>query len=185
MAYGAVLDACVLIPISLCDVLLRAAQRDLYRLHWSGMILAEVERNLGKLGVSPGKAASRVAAMQKALGRAEVSGFQSLIAQMPNDPKDRHVLAAAVVAGAQSIVTFNLKHFKTDGTAQRHIKAEHPDNFLVDLYHLHPGPMLEIIDAQAAALSKSGQQWQPPDVLESLDRQECKAFVALLRPHFP
>lgn len=185
MAYGAVLDACVLIPMSLCDVLLRAAQRDLYRLHWSGMILAEVERNLGKLGVSSAKAASRVAAMHQAFGRAEVTGFQPLIAQMPNDPKDRHVLAAAVVAGAQSIVTFNLKHFKTDGTAQQHIQAEPPDKFLVDLYHLHSGPMLEIIDAQAAALSKSGQQWQPHAVLDNLERQECKAFVALLRPHFP
>lgn len=33
--FGVVLDACVLIPASLCDTLLQAAAADLYRLHWS------------------------------------------------------------------------------------------------------------------------------------------------------
>jgi predicted nucleic acid-binding protein len=41
-----------------------------------------------------------------------VTGHEPLIAAMKNDEKDRHVVAAAVKAGAQVIVTSNLKHFR-------------------------------------------------------------------------
>lgn len=183
MAYGAVLDACVLIPVALCDVLLRAAQRDLYRIHWSELILAEVERNLGKLGIDPAKAQKRVDAMRAALARANVEGFEGIIDSMPNHPKDRHVLAAAVIAGAQSIVTFNLKDFHTDGTAQSHIRAEHPDAFLTNLFHLYPDALTEIITHQAAALGKGGRVWAPEDVLDRLARQGCACFADLVRAH--
>jgi predicted nucleic acid-binding protein len=40
-----------------------------------------------------------------------VEGYEALIPSMANDPKDRHVLAAAVRCGADVIVTFNLQHF--------------------------------------------------------------------------
>ena len=45
---GVVLDACVLIPATLRDTLLRAAEQGMYRLHWSNQILEEVRRNLIK-----------------------------------------------------------------------------------------------------------------------------------------
>jgi len=185
VAFGVVLDACVLIPMATCDVLLRAAQRNLYRIHWSAMILDEVERNLGNLGIPPEKAAARVAAMRASFARAEVIGFEDYIPLMPNHPKDRHVLAAAVVAGAELIVTANLKDFRTAGTSQQHIRAEHPDDFLEHLYGLYPQQMVEIIEAQSAALRKNGRQWHPADILNGLEKQECKKFVALLHPHFP
>lgn len=185
MAFGAVLDACVLIPMATCDVLLRAAQRNLYRPHWSAMILDEVGRNLPNLGIAPEKAASRVAVMRSQFTRAEVSNFEGYIPLMPNHPKDRHVLAAAVVAGAELVVTTNLKHFQTANTPQQHIRAEHPDNFLEHLYGLYPHQMVEIIETQSAALRKNGMQWSPNNILERLERQGCKKFAALLRPHFP
>ena len=47
--------------------------------------------------------------MQRAFPAAEVKGYEDLIAKMTNDPKDRHVLAAAVKSGARQLVTFNLK----------------------------------------------------------------------------
>lgn len=110
--------------------------------------------------------------------------FISLICcQMPNHPKDRHVLAAAVTAGAETIVTFNLKDFRTQHTAQAQVRAVHPDAFLADLYALYPEHMVAIIGAQAAALAMHGRQWPTDDVLDSLDRQGCRHFVALLRPH--
>jgi len=167
--------------MSLCDVLLRAAQRDLYRAHWSDMILDEVERNLPNLGISPEKARRRVEAMRRAFDRAAVEGFEGIIDRMPNHPKDRHVLAAAVVAGAQSIVTFNRKDFRTEGTAQGHIRAEDPDTFLSNLFHLHPDSLTDIIVGQAAKLEKGGRVWTPDEVLDGLARQGCGCFADLVR----
>lgn len=181
--YGAVLDACVLIPMPLCDVLLRAARRDLYRAHWSGMILDEVRRNLSKLNIAPASAQRRVEAMSRAFERATVTEFEAIIDRMPNHPKDRHVLAAAVVANAQVIVTFNLKDFRTVGTEQSHIRAEHPDAFLMDLFHAYPDRMTEIITHQAVSLKKGGRLWTPDALLDRLADNRCPGFAEAVRAH--
>ncbi|MGA4687353.1 PIN domain-containing protein [Micromonospora sp. AB353] len=100
----AVLDACVLVPSVLADTLLRCAEQDLYRPLWTRAILDEVRRNLppSVLGV---KAERRIEVMREHFPEAMVSGHEHLIAEMTNDPKDRHVLAAA---DAEMIVTANL-----------------------------------------------------------------------------
>ena len=53
-------------------------------------------------------------------------------------PKDRHVLAAAVVSGAQTIVTFNVKHFSIEALATWNVEVQSPDEFLIHQYHLDP-----------------------------------------------
>jgi len=49
--FGVILDANVLVPANLCDLLLRTAVAGLYQAHWSDDILAEVVRTLMRLGV--------------------------------------------------------------------------------------------------------------------------------------
>jgi len=49
--------------------------------------------------------------MERVFPEAEVTGYEHLIAAMKKDEKDRHVVAAAVKAGAQVITTSNLKDF--------------------------------------------------------------------------
>lgn len=109
----AVLDTCVLAPMPLADTLLRLAEPPgLFRARWTDEILAELSRTLTtKLRCSSEQARSRVAAMRHHFPSALVHGHEALIARMPNDPKDRHVLAAAVRSGADYVVTFNLKDF--------------------------------------------------------------------------
>jgi hypothetical protein len=67
------------------------------------------------IGQTPQQAARRVEQMRAAfpLAEEEARGYESLIPAMTNDPKDRHVLAAAaaVRANAELIVTANLKDF--------------------------------------------------------------------------
>ncbi|KUO61626.1 MAG: hypothetical protein APF80_11065 [Alphaproteobacteria bacterium BRH_c36] len=46
------------------------------------------------------------------------------------DANDHHVLAAAIVARADVIVTFNLKHFPGQYLEKFGIEAQHPDEFL-------------------------------------------------------
>lgn len=91
------LDACVLLPYELADLLLRLADAEIYEPLWSEEILAEVERNLvEKFSVPPEKASRRLARMRSAFPNAVVEDYESLMPAMTNHPKDRHVAAAAV-----------------------------------------------------------------------------------------
>jgi hypothetical protein len=49
--------------------------------------------------------------MRKFFPQALVYGYQPLISQMDNHPKDRHVLAAALACKSDYLVTFNLRDF--------------------------------------------------------------------------
>lgn len=97
------------------------------------------------------KAAHLLAAMRHAFPEALVHGYAHLIPSMRNDEGDRHVVAAAVHAGAQLIVTRNLRHFRhlPDG-----IEAQDPDDFLLDLFDLAPATIVELLERQAAALKR-------------------------------
>ncbi|NOK18599.1 PIN domain-containing protein [Corallococcus carmarthensis] len=147
-----VLDANVLIPLTVCDTLLSAAHEGLIQIHWTELILEETRRNLVKaIGLSEEKAARRVAAMRTAFPEAMVTGHEGLIASMTNPEKDRHVLAAAVHVGAQTLVTNNLRDF-----AKQHLpstlQAQAPDTFLQHLLSQAPEVVLEMLRAQAEAL---------------------------------
>jgi predicted nucleic acid-binding protein len=172
-SYGAVLDACVLICAPVRDTLLRAAALDLYRPQWSEQILNEVTRNLIENAmVSAAQATHLIAELRLAFPEAEVTGHEYLIASMTNHPKDRHVVAAAVEAGAQIIVTFNRRDFPTTALAPHSVEMQHPDEFLTDnLFRLDPDSFARIVIEQAADLRK------PPVTLSDLQ--------TLLETHVP
>ena len=150
--FRVVVDACVLIPLTLCDTLLRAANANLFQLYWSAEILEETRRNLvAKIGLSEDNAARRCDFMRTYFREAMVTDYEPYIDAMKNDPKDRHVAAAALKAGAQVIVTNNLRDFHDlpDG-----IEAQSPDEFLCNLFGLAPNRTTELIRQQAAALKR-------------------------------
>lgn len=127
------LDACVLLPYQLADLLLRLADAEMYEPLWSDEILSEVERNLvDKFNVEPEKAARRLNHMRSAFSSAAVEDYKDLITAMTTHPKDRHVAAAAVRGGAALIVTANLRDFPPESLEQYDIVAIHPDDFLQD-----------------------------------------------------
>jgi predicted nucleic acid-binding protein len=118
-----ILDACVLVPYQLADLLLRLADAELFEPLWSDDLLAEVERNIGKLGVQPDKAARRIAQMASAFPNATVTGFEHLVPVMSTDPKDRHVAAAAVRGGAALVVTANTRDFPPEAMARYDMRS--------------------------------------------------------------
>ncbi len=125
---SAVLDACVLFSAALRDTLLRAAVKRLYRLHLTEEILDEVRRNLLKSGRIPdsGLADRLVEQIRRAFPGSMVEGYSALVPEMTNHPKDRHVLAAAVAAGASLIVTHNLGDFPVQALAPYGVIAQSP-----------------------------------------------------------
>jgi len=152
--YAVVLDACVLVPMPLCDTLLRLAEEPaLYRPLWSDPILEEVARVLrARLALTAEQVARRIGVMQKAFPEAIVGipeGFTDGIHGI--DAKDRHVVAAAVLARANAIVSLNQKHFPSYHLDPYLILLQTPNSFLVHQFHLNPDLILEKLDAQAAA----------------------------------
>lgn len=125
------LDACVLVPYPLVSALLTMAESELFEPRWSEQILGEVERTLtGKLDLDPGKAQHRLSQMRAGFPESSVHGFEDLIQEMTCDPKDRHVLAAAVAAGADLLVTVNLKHFPEASYREHGLEVIDPESLM-------------------------------------------------------
>jgi predicted nucleic acid-binding protein len=181
MPFGAVLDTCVLYPFSLCDLLLRLADRELFDPYWSGRILEELARNLVERRLTPDQAAHRIEQMCRTFPAAEVSALAvaRLEPRMTNEQKDRHVLAAAVVANADAIVTFNLRDFAADACDPHRLEVLHPDQFLIDLHDLDPAAVEDEITAQAAALRRPPVA--PAELAGMLERAGVSRFAARLR----
>lgn len=150
--FKVVLDACVLYPFTLRDVLLQAAAQGFYQVYWSETILDEALRNLVADGrMTEDNAAKLVAAMRRAFPEAEVTDHEALIPSMRNDEKDRHVAAAAVKAGAQVIVTSNIRDFHDLPSG---IDVQTPDDFLCNLFDLDPPHMMGVLEALAQRYRK-------------------------------
>lgn len=135
--FPVLLDTCALFGPLLRDVLLEAAWERMYRPHWSNGILAELERNLRcRKGWDDGRINHLGQALRNAFPEAMVDvplGFEQ---GLTCDPKDRHVLAAAIVGGCKVIVTQNTKDFPKSSTEPFGIRAVRPGTFLLDLFHL-------------------------------------------------
>jgi predicted nucleic acid-binding protein len=116
--FSALLDACVIFPFSLSNLLLEAAYKELYRVNFSTTILDEAIRNRVKRGRMNQVAADKFrAALIRGFPHALVEAPVDLEGKMENHPGDRHVLASAVYAKVDVIVTSNLKHFSPSSLA--------------------------------------------------------------------
>ena len=128
-----VLDACVLYPAPLRDLLLWLALSGLYRPRWTAMIHEEWMRSL--LKERPDLSRDRLERtkdfMNQAVPDCLIAGYEGLIAGLSlPDLDDRHVLAAAIHGGAETIVTYNLSDFPADILSVHGIQAQHPDEFI-------------------------------------------------------
>ena len=141
----------------LADTLLRLAVGPrLFLPKWTHQTMAEITRNLHEnFGLTAEQAAYRESEIRKHFGEAWVEGYEDLILAMTNQEKDRHVLAAAVRSGAETIVTYNLRDFPRSALASYSITAQGPSTFLKNLYELDSDAVLHTLEQQAAAIDKS------------------------------
>ncbi len=111
-----------------------------------------------------------------------VTGYEPLIdaVELP-DPDDRHVLAAAIVAGADLIVTFNLKHFPESALKPFAIEAQHPDEFLMHQFDLAPPTVCAAAKRHRASLKNPPKNVQ--EYLDTLAAQGLAQTVSKLREY--
>ncbi len=111
--FKVLLDASVLYPVYLRDLLLHLAEKRFYEVRWTDQILQEVSRNIKQRQPEDvhDKVDRMIARLNEAFEEARVIGYEDLIPVMQNHPKDRHVLAAAVTDNVDMIVTLNTKDF--------------------------------------------------------------------------
>lgn len=154
MQFVVVYDACVLYPAPLRDFLIRLATTGLFAARWTDQIHDEWTRNLAASRPElADKLPRTVELMNQAVPDCLITGFEPLLSGLAlPDPDDRHVLAAAIRAGAQLIVTFNLKDFPEQKLAPFGIEAVHPDTFVVQQFDLHEARILKVARDHRASL---------------------------------
>jgi predicted nucleic acid-binding protein len=166
----AVLDSNVIWSAALRDTLLRVALEGVFQPAWTDHILDDMIRTLHQRRPHLNLAALERTAelMRRHFPAAMITRYEHRIAYMQNDPGDRHVLAAAVHAGAANIVTWNTRHFPPEACAPYGVEVLTPDEFLCRLWQADPAPIVAALHKQAAALHDPPQH--PRDILNTLQR---------------
>jgi hypothetical protein len=180
-----VCDANVLYSIVLTDLLLSLGVAELLRPRWTTQIHEEWMRNLlaDRPELDPAKIERRRDQMDAALDDCLITGYETLIPtlQLP-DADDRHVLAAAIHAQADVILTSNLRDFPPTVLAPHGLVRQAPDEFLAWLVEQHPAEVQAVIEEMRA------RKTRPPvslaEMLQKLARQNLPQFVARLRALF-
>lgn len=182
--YTVILDACVLYPAPIRDIVVELAAANLFRAHWTREIQDEWVRNLllNRPDLDPQALMRTCELMDKAVLDAVVSNYGDLIDGLTlPDPDDRHVLAAAIKAKCDAIITFNLRDFPDDLVSKYDIEVLHPDEFLFQQFGLEQAAVL--IAAQRCRLRLKKAPRTGDEYLDTLEAQALPTFVAELRPY--
>jgi hypothetical protein len=177
----ALLDANVLYPAPIRDILLQLAADDLISAKWTADIHREwIEALLRNEPHRDRAALERTRnLMDTAVRDAIITGYVSLIPclELP-DADDRHVLAAAIVGRCDVIVTQNLSDFPVDNIRPFGIERQHSDDFLINQLNLAPGRFCASVRTVRARLKNP--PYRVRDYLAVLTRQGLVVTAAAL-----
>lgn len=155
------LDACVLYPTVLREILIGVAAEGLYEPQWSARILEEWARAAARNGGPADEAIARgeIALLRARFPKAEIAPAPGIAARLHlPDENDIHVLAAAIAGGADAIVTFNAADFPRGVLASEGLERRDPDGFLWELWSRSPAPVVQAVErVRAEAERLSGQ----------------------------
>ena len=111
-----------------------------------------------------------------------VEGYKALIPSLElPDPKDRHVLAAAIHAGADAIITLNLKDFPEEILDKYNLEVLHPDDFIQFQHDFNTAAVL--VAAQRCRKRLVNPSKSVAEYLDTLARQGLPKTYALLAPY--
>ncbi|WP_050527320.1 RSP_2648 family PIN domain-containing protein [Pseudorhodobacter aquimaris] len=160
------LDACVLFPTVMREVLLAVAGQGLFVPIWSDRILGEWQHAAARYGAqAEGEALAAIARAQDLFPKARIPAQPGLEARLylPDD-NDLHVLAVAIAGNADAVVTLNAKDFPRGTLAAEGLDRRDPDGLLWELWSHHPQAVetaLEEVRATASRLSGEEKALRP------------------------
>ncbi|MEM8788187.1 MAG: PIN domain-containing protein [Pseudomonadota bacterium] len=161
------LDACVLYPTVLRQILLDVARSGVYRPLYSARILEEWRRAAARGGDADAAiAAAEIAVLRADWPAGEVTLCTEPAALSLPDPDDIHVFAAALEGRADAIVTHNLRDFPGRTLARHGLSARSPDSVLLE-FHAEGHPVRA---AAAAAQSRMAALGRDMDLRVLLKR---------------
>ena len=161
---------------------MQLALSDMFRAHWTADIHTEWMRNVAidRPDLTMEQLERTRELMDTSVRDCLVDGYESLITSLElPDENDRHVLAAAIVAGADVIVTYNLKDFPSQKLEPYGVEAQHPDEFVAHLIDLAPSRVCAAVATIRARLRN------PPrtatEYIDKIEQQQLPQTAAALR----
>ena len=177
------LDANVLYPALLRNILLRLASQNLFQARWSKQVhgewMAALRRDRPDIPLTRIERTRHL--MDTHFPEACVEGYEHLIAAVGlPDADDRHVLAAAIYSRARIIVTTNLRDFPDAAVAGFEIEAVHPDTFILRLLGRRQSEVIATLQRLRKSLRNPPQA--AAELLVSMSRQGLTGSADALRP---
>jgi predicted nucleic acid-binding protein len=157
------IDTCVLYPTVMREVVMGAAKAELFEPIWSARILEEWARAAIKRGaMGETQARGEIALLRADWPDAERPAAPGVAQRLwLPDPDDVHVLAVAVDASADMIMTLNKKDFPRGTLAEEGIDRVDPDGFLMDLWPQHEAVLRDVgARILQTAQQMSGKDWE-------------------------
>jgi hypothetical protein len=177
----AFLDASVLYPALLRNVLMHFAVADLFQAHWSAQVHDEWMRSLlrDRPDISRAQLERTRELMDAHVLDALVEGYEHRIEDITlPDVDDRHVVAAALHCGAQVIVTANLRDFPESVLAPLGLVAEYPDAFLCRV--MNESKELALSAFVELCANRKNPRQSPHEILDIMTRQGLPMTAAAL-----
>lgn len=156
------LDACVIYPTVMREMLLGVARSGGYEPLWSARILEEWALAVRKIGPdAEAQARGEIAMLGVAFPKAMVAPHPGLEARLwLPDSNDIHVLAAAIAGSADGIITLNAKDFPRGILADEGLSRNDPDAFLLGHWHAEPERVADVADGVVQEARRlSGVDW--------------------------
>lgn len=141
------IDANVLFPTVLRELILDWARAGGFVPLWSERILEEWRRAAARSGERDGALAeSEIAVLKARFPNAIVAPrIETETRLRLPDPDDVHVLAAAIDGGAEAVLTLNSGDFPIRVLAEKSILRRHPDEFLLEAFHAEPDKVRTVV----------------------------------------
>lgn len=179
-----VYDASILYSTQLRDFLVRLALGEIVRAHWSERIYEEWMRNVEAdyPDITEEDLQRIRSLMDKALPGASITGHEDRIEDLSlPDLSDRHVLAAAIHARVDYIVTFNVRDFPVAELETWGVEATRPDELIAGLFDQVPDRILEVASAHRQSLTRPSKS--PDEYLQLLRGCGLEETTQLLKEH--